>query len=68
MGRVPTSVFNVDESRKTKNMTKDEIRHELVKECADVFAYLLVFAENEGVDLSQELLNKWGKYTDTINL
>ncbi len=48
-----------------KGMSKEEIHKELGKEFADIFAYLLLFAENEGIDLSQEFANKWGKYIDT---
>src|SRR3989344_7478256 len=45
-----------------KGKTKKEIQELLADEFADVFAYLLVFAENAGVDLPKTLTKKWFKY------
>ena len=45
-----------------KGKTKKEIQELLADEFADVFAYLLVFAEQEGVDLSKAVTKKWFKY------
>ena len=45
-----------------KGKTKEEIRASLAEECADVFAYLLLFAEAEGIDLAQAIGGKWFKY------
>ncbi|MEX0930160.1 MAG: phosphoribosyl-ATP pyrophosphohydrolase [Candidatus Paceibacterota bacterium] len=42
-----------------KGNSKDEIKHELSKEMADVLGFLLLFAENEGIDLEQALKEKW---------
>lgn len=45
-----------------KDKTKDEIREMLSEELADVFGYILLFAENEKVDLATSLKKKWGQF------
>ncbi len=42
-----------------KGKTKEEIHELLSQEFADVFAYLLLFAESEGVDLAKAIDQKW---------
>jgi NTP pyrophosphatase (non-canonical NTP hydrolase) len=44
-----------------KGKSKDEIREMLEVELADVFGFLLLFAENEGIDLEAALEKKWFK-------
>jgi NTP pyrophosphatase (non-canonical NTP hydrolase) len=44
-----------------KDNTKDEIKSMLTEEIADVFGFLLLFAENEGIDLEDALEKKWFK-------
>ncbi len=44
-----------------KGKTKEEIRAMFEEEIADVFGFLLLFAENEGIDLEQALEKKWFK-------
>lgn len=45
-----------------KNKDKKEIKELFSQEFADVFAYLLLFAENEGVDLVESIEKKWFAY------
>jgi len=45
-----------------KGKTKDEIKKEFSKEMADIFGYLLIFAQNENIDLAEELKKKWFVY------
>lgn len=47
-----------------KGKSKKEIQKLFSKEFADVFAYLLLFAENEGVDLAESVKKKWFTYLD----
>lgn len=42
-----------------KGRTKDEIREEFIDELADVFGFLILFAENEGVNLETVMERKW---------
>ena len=42
-----------------KNKTKEEIREGFSEEMADVFGFLLLFAESEGIDLEEALEKKW---------
>lgn len=42
-----------------KGLSKDEIRAELEKELGDVFGFLLLFADREGIDLSGAIHKKW---------
>lgn len=44
-----------------KGKTKEEIRELFETEIADVFGFLLLFAENEGVDIEAALEKKWFK-------
>lgn len=45
-----------------KGKTKDDIRGELANEMSDVFGYLLAFAENEGINLTEAIDKKWFAY------
>ena len=45
-----------------KNKSKEEIRKIFEKEIADVFGFLLLFAENENIDLVKALEDKWFHY------
>lgn len=42
-----------------KGKTEEEIQEMLREEIADVFGYLLLFAEQENIDLSDALEKKW---------
>ena len=42
-----------------KGKTKEEIKEMFSEELADVFGYLLVFAEAEGIDPVEALTKKW---------
>lgn len=45
-----------------KGKSKKEIKELLSQEFADVFAYLLLFAENEGIDPLKAITEKWFSY------
>lgn len=45
-----------------KGKTKKEIKQMFSDEIADVFAYLLVFASNEGIDPVKAVDKKWFTY------
>ena len=45
-----------------KGMSKKEIQKLFSEEFADIFAYLLVFADSEGVDIVESLTKKWFVY------
>lgn len=45
-----------------KGKTKEEIQAMFARECADVFAYFLLFADAEGVDLTKAIEDKWFAY------
>lgn len=47
-----------------KGKTKEEIREMFSQEIADVFGYLLLFAQNEGIDPVEALTKKWFAYLD----
>ena len=47
-----------------KGKNKKEIQELFSEEFADVFGYLLLFAENEGVDLAEALEKKWFAYLE----
>ncbi len=45
-----------------KGKSKKEIQKLFSEEFADIFAYLLIFADNEGVDVVESLTKKWFVY------
>lgn len=45
-----------------KGKTKEEIKEMFSQEFADVFAYLLLFAEKEGIDPFESIDKKWFSY------
>ena len=45
-----------------KGKSKKEIKEMLSHEFADVFAYLLLFAESEGIDPAKAVTKKWFAY------
>lgn len=51
-----------------KDKSKEDILKDLTSEFADVFGYLLVFADNEGVDLAQAVEEKWLSYVNEQDL
>ena len=50
-----------------KGKNKKEIQKLFSEEFADVFAYLLIFADSEGVDLVESLTKKWFAYLKGSN-
>ncbi len=42
-----------------KGKSKDEIKEMFSHEIADVFGFLLLFADNEGIDPAEALSDKW---------
>jgi NTP pyrophosphatase (non-canonical NTP hydrolase) len=47
-----------------KGKSKEEIHELFSREIADVFGYLLLFANNEGIDIKEALNKKWFVYLD----
>ncbi len=45
-----------------KGKSKKEIKNLLEEELADVFGYMLLFAQNENIDLEKALDKKWFTY------
>jgi len=45
-----------------KGKSKEEIKDMFGKEIADVFGYLLIFAQKENIDIVKELESKWFAY------
>ncbi len=49
-----------------KGKSKAEIQELFSQEFADVFGFLLLFAENEGIDLPEALQKKWFSRLDQV--
>jgi len=45
--------------RRQKDKSKEEIKELFVDELADVFGFLILFADNESVDLETVMDRKW---------
>lgn len=60
---VQSYLMHSDRGRQ-KGKSKEEIKKHMEEEFADVFAYLLIFAEQEGIDLEEAIKNKWFAYLD----
>ncbi|GAA0772584.1 pyrophosphatase [Roseibium denhamense] len=44
------------------NRSGEDLRQDLEREAADLFAHLLLFCKNRNIDLEQALNDKWMKY------
>lgn len=42
-----------------KGFTEKELKENFKNEIADVFGFLILFAENEGIDLEEAIQKKW---------
>jgi len=45
-----------------KDKTKEQIQKDFSHELADVFGFLMLFAEREGIDIEKALADKWFKH------
>ncbi|MFA6297152.1 MAG: phosphoribosyl-ATP pyrophosphohydrolase [Candidatus Paceibacterota bacterium] len=63
-GELMQTYLMLTDRGRQKGKTKEEIVNMMEMEFADMFAYLLVFAKNENIDLVQALNNKWFKYLE----
>ncbi|MBO6898729.1 MAG: hypothetical protein JJ868_15250 [Shimia sp.] len=43
-------------------VTLTEARQNLIDEAADLFGFLMIFADWQGIDLADAFLAKWGRY------
>lgn len=48
-----------------KGLSKEDIHEKLSDEIADVFGFLLLFAESENINLAEALQKKWFKRLET---
>ena len=55
-----TYLMHTDRGRQ-KGKSKDEIKEMMEEEMADVFGFLMLFADSEGVDLAKAMEKKWFK-------
>lgn len=58
-GECMQSYLMLTDRGRQKDKSKAEIRHDFSEEIADVFGFLLLFAENEGINLEEALQKKW---------
>ena len=59
LGECMKSYLMYTDRGRQKGLNKDEIREEFESELADVFGFLLLFADHEGVDLEKAIEKKW---------
>jgi len=62
LGECMQTYLMLTDRGRQKDMSKEEIRIELAKEMADVFGYILAFADSEGIDLEEAIEEKWFSY------
>lgn len=62
LGECMQAYLMLTDRGRQKGMSKEEIRGELAKEMADVFGYILAFADSEGIDLEKAIEEKWFSY------
>ena len=55
---IQTYLMLTDRGRQ-KGKSKEEIKKLLEDELSDVFGFLILFAENENIDLEKAIYNKW---------
>lgn len=62
LGELMQRYLMLTDRGRQKGMTKKDIKQEFARELADVFGYLLAFADQEGVDIAEAIDQKWFAY------
>ncbi len=62
LGECMKSYLMFTDRGRQKGKSKEEIKEEFSEELADVFGFLMLFADNEGIDLEEALEKKWFKH------
>ena len=61
-GELTQTYLMLTDRGRQKGKNKSEIKEAMEQEFADMFAYLLLFAEDEGINPSEAIEKKWFKY------
>lgn len=62
LGEVSAAYLKLAGQSRGSDGDADKLRADLEDEMADLFGFLLVFADWQGVDLGAAFARKWGKY------
>lgn len=63
-GELTQTYLMLTDRGRQKGKSKEQIQEMMRDEFADMFAYLLLFAEDEGIDPAEALEKKWFKYIE----
>jgi NTP pyrophosphatase (non-canonical NTP hydrolase) len=61
MGELQAAYLATQGAQRGK-MASTEARQNLIDEAADLFGFLMVFADWQGIDLAEAFSTKWGRY------
>lgn len=64
LGELSSAHLKLSQRARTKGATQDELNTNLQDEFADVFAFILLFAQSKNIDIEQALKQKWFKYLE----
>ena len=64
LGELTAAHLKLTGRGRTGDSAEDELRQNLEDEAADLFGFLLLFADWQGIDLGQAFDRKWGQYLD----
>ena len=62
MGELMGAYLKLNGMSRGSDVDQAELRTDVEKEAADLFGFLMVFAEMEGIDLEAAFEAKWGEY------
>lgn len=62
LGEVSAAVLRLSHRSRGADTPLAERQAQLADEMADLFGFLLMFAESRGIDLGAALTTKWGRY------
>jgi hypothetical protein len=63
-GECLKSFLMLTDRGRQKGKNKEEMKEEFSEELADVFGFLLLFADNENIDMEEALEKKWFKHLE----
>ena len=64
LGELTAAHLKMTGRARHENRPESELRRDLEDEAADLFGFLLLFADWQGIDLPEAFDRKWGRYLD----
>ena len=62
LGELNAAWLSANGRGRDRGLSASELEQAVADEAADLFGFLLLFAQRNGIDLAQALERKWGRY------